>query len=77
MDFEITADGICMIKKVSRLLEQKDILDLAKENFHQDLKDGQEYYIIQVDDPDDENYCHWCLVPKAKLKEGAKGRIKE
>lgn len=69
MDFEITEDGVFAICNASRILTRADILELATEYFTTDLKDGLDYILIELDEPEDENINHWFLVPKDTVED--------
>jgi len=72
MEFEITHDNMFAIKNASLALTAEDILELAGENFKDDLVDGAEYVIMEVRDKDDDNFTNWFLVPKESLRAGVK-----
>ncbi len=64
MDFEVTSAGMFAIKNVSKVLDETDILDLARDNFTEELKDGEEYFVLEVSDVEDDDMTNWFLVPK-------------
>ena len=64
MDFEVTSDGMFAIKNVSKVLDETDILDLARDNFTDELADGEEYFVLEVPHTEDEDLTNWFLVPR-------------
>ncbi len=72
MDFEVTSDGMFAIKNVSKVLDETDILDLARDNFAEELKDGEEYFVLQVTDVEDDHMTNWFLVPRSLMEKQKK-----